>query len=128
MERLAEIMAVVKTGGLIVQHDVIGARDAHDVIAAGDAEQREQGVHVVLVGLGVVGITDVAAHRQAEEFAAEVVLEPGADDLFAIVEILGANETDDGVDEQGIEFARDGVGAGLEGLLVDAVMGAGGEA
>ena len=90
-------------------------------------EQREQRVHVVLIGLGVVGVADVAAHGQAEELAAEVVFQAGADDLLAVVEILGADEADHGVDEQRLEMAGNGVGAGLAGLLVDAVVGVGRE-
>src|SRR5690606_6749915 len=56
---------------------------------------------------------------QSEEFSAEVVFETGPDDLLAVVEILGTDETDDRIDEQRFEFAGDGVCAGLEGLLVD---------
>jgi hypothetical protein len=48
----------------------------------------------------VVGVADVAAHGQAEQLAAEVVFQAGADDLLAVVEILGADEADDGVDQQ----------------------------
>ena len=78
------------------------------------AEQREQSVHVVLVGFGVVGVADVAAHGEAEEFAAEVVFQAGADDLLAVVQILGADEADDGVDQQRMELAGHGIGAGFE--------------
>jgi hypothetical protein len=56
---------------------------------AGDAEQREQRVHIVLVGLGVIGVADIAAHRDAQQLAAEVVLQAGADDLLAVVQVLG---------------------------------------
>src|SRR5262249_58025089 len=62
-----------------------------------------------------------------EELAAEMILEPGADDLLAVVEIFRPDEADHGVDEERRERARHGVGAGLERLLVDAVMCAGGE-
>ncbi|KAI3488917.1 hypothetical protein L1887_46947 [Cichorium endivia] len=77
---------VVEGGGLVVEHDVVGAGDAHDEVDPGHPEQGQQGVHVVLVGLGVVGVADVAAHGHAEQLAAEVVLEPGADDLLAVVQ------------------------------------------
>jgi hypothetical protein len=33
--------------------------------------------HVVLVGLGVVGVADVDPERHAHQLAAEVVLQPG---------------------------------------------------
>ena len=81
----------------------------------------EQDIHIVLVGLGVVGIADVAAHRHAHQLAAEMVLEAGADDLLAV--ILGADEADDGIDQQRLELARDRVGARLQSLLVDVVVG-----
>ena len=43
------------------------------------------------------------------------------------IQIFRADEADDGVDQQRLERAGDGVGAGLDGLLVDAVMGVGGQ-
>ena len=97
------------------------------VVDSGDAEQREQTVHVVLVGLGVVRVADIATHGEAEKLSAEVIFETSAEDLLSVVEILRSNETDDGVDKHGSEAAGDGVGAGLERLLVDAVVGAGGK-
>src|ERR1700722_20339832 len=56
-----------------------------------------------------------------------MVLQSGADDLLAVEQIFRADETDHSVDEQRLEGARDGVRAGLERLLVAAVMRAGGE-
>ena len=44
-----------------------------------------------LVGFGVIGVADVATHRQAQKLAAEMILEAGADDLLAVVEIFGAD-------------------------------------
>ena len=123
LERVADVERVVERGALIVEHDVVGARHAHDIGAAGDAEQRQQLVHVVLVGVGMVGVADVDTHRQAEQLAAEMILEAGADDLLAVEEIFRTDETDDRVDEQRLEVPRDGVGARLHRLLVDAVMG-----
>ena len=52
-----------------------------------------------------------------------MVLEAGADDLLAVVEVLRADEADDGVDQQRLEAPGDRVGARLEGLLVDSVVG-----
>ena len=131
-EGAAEVEGVVEAGALVVEHDVVGSGDAHDVVDAGGSEEGEEGVHVVLIGLSVVGVADVAAHGEAEEFAAEVIFKGGAGDLFAVVEVFRADEADDGVDEHGMEVAGYGVGAGLEGLLVDegivgAVVGVGGE-
>jgi len=118
IEEAAEVEGVVEGGALVVEHDVVCAGDAHNVVDACGAEHGEECVHVVLVGFGVVGVADVAAHGEAEEFAAEVVFEAGAEDLFAVVEVLGADEAYDGVDEHGVEVAGYGVGAGFEGLLV----------
>jgi len=112
----------VERGALIVEHDVVRPRHAHDEIDPGRAEQHEQGVHVVLVGLGVIGVADVAAHRQAQQFAAEVVFQPGAHDLLAVVEIFRADEAHHGVHQQGLEMARHGIGARFTGLLVHAVV------
>jgi hypothetical protein len=50
-----------------------------------------------------------------------MILEAGADDLLTVVKILWANEADDGVDEEGLVFAGDRIGARLDGLLIDAV-------
>ena len=108
---------------LIIQHDVIGARDAHDEVHACDTEQREQRIHIVLVRFGVVGVTDIAAHGQTEEFAAEVIFKTGTDDLLAVVEILRSDEPDDGVDEKRVELACHGIAAGFAGLLIHAMMG-----
>jgi hypothetical protein len=47
-----------------VEHDIIGTRYAHDVGTARRRQQRQQHIHVVLIRLGVIGIADVAPHRQ----------------------------------------------------------------
>ena len=60
-QHFAHVERIVKRGGLVVEHDVVGAGHAHDVGDARRAEQRQQHVHVVLVGLGMVGVADVAA-------------------------------------------------------------------
>ena len=112
---------------MIGEHDVVRARHAHDIGASGDAEQRQQCVHVVLVGVGMVGVADVDTHRQAEQLAAEMIFKPGASDLLAVEQIFRTDEADDGVDEQRLEVPRDGVGARLHRLLVDAVMRVGGQ-
>ncbi len=56
-----------------------------------------------------------------------MVLQARPNYLFAVVEIFGADEADDGIDQQGLEGAREAVGAGLERLLVGVVVRAGGE-
>src|SRR6516162_1790353 len=127
LQEIAHGERVVERRALIAEHDVVGAGHAHHEVDAGCGEQGEQRIHVVLVGLGVIGVADVAAHGQAEELAAEMILEPGADDLLAVVEMFRPDEAHDGVDEERRERARHRVGAGLERLLVDAVVRAGGE-
>ena len=94
----------------------------HHEVDTGRGEQRQQRVHVVLIGLGVVGVADVDAHRQAQQLAAEMVFQAGAGDLLAVVEIFRPDETDHGVDQQRLVAPRDRVGARLQRLLVDAVM------
>ncbi|MCY1218751.1 hypothetical protein D9M72_307010 [compost metagenome] len=117
----------MERGALVVEHHVVRARDAHDEVDARRAQQHEQRVHVVLVGFGVVGVADVAADRQAHQLAAEVVFEPGTNDLLAVVQVLGADEADHGVDEQRLVAPRQRIGAHLAGLLVDAEVGVGRE-
>ena len=56
-----------------------------------------------------------------------MILQAGADDLLAVVEIFRPDEADHGVDQQRPEAARHRIGARLQRLLVDAVMRAGGE-
>ena len=56
-----------------------------------------------------------------------MVLETGAGDLLAVVEVFRADEADYAVDQQRREGAGDGVGARLDGLLIDAVMRVGGQ-
>jgi len=48
----------------------------------------------------VVGVADVAPHRQAEELAHEMVLETSADDLPLIREVFRSDEADDAVDQE----------------------------
>ncbi len=47
-----------------------------------------------------------------------MIFKTGARDLLAVVEVLGADEADDGVDEHGFEVTGYRVGTGLEGLLI----------
>src|SRR5437879_3466099 len=49
-----------------------------------------------------------------------MILEAGPNDLLTVEEIFRTNEAHDGVDEQRAEFASHSVGAGLDGLLINA--------
>ena len=126
-QHAAHIQRVVKRRSLVVQHDVVRAGNAHHKIAARHTQEREQHVHVVLVGLGMVGVADIATHRQAEQLAAKMVFQSGAGDLLGVKQILRPDEAHHGVDQQGFEMARHGIGAGLAGLLVQPVVRVGGE-
>ena len=117
----------MKRGGLVVEHDVVRARDAHDEVDPGHPQQRQQGVHVVLIGFGMVGVADVTAHRHAEQLAAEVIFKTGTDDLLAVVQVFGADKTDHGVHQKRLEMSGHGVGAGFAGLLIDTVVSVGRE-
>ena len=121
-QHAAHIQRVVERGGLVIEHDVVRARNAHDKVAARHAQQGEQHIHIVLVGFGVVGVADIATHGQAEQLAAKMVLQSGAGYLLGVKQILRPDKTHHGVDQQGFEMARHGIGAGLAGLLVQAVV------
>ncbi len=73
----------------------------------------------------MVGVADVAAHRQAEQLAAEVILKPGTDNLFAVEQVFRADKTNHSVDQQRAEFARHGISTDFAGLLIQTVMGIG---
>ena len=92
---LRDIQRIVERGALVVEHHVVRAGHAHHEVHAGHGQQRQQRIHVVLIGLGVIGVANVAAHGQAEQLAAEMIFEAGANDLLAVEEILRADETDD---------------------------------
>ncbi len=113
-QRLAHIKCVMERCRLVVEHDVVGTRNTHNEVHTSRPKQCQQNIHVVLIGFRVVGITNVATHRDAEQLAAEVVLKPRTDDLFAVVEILGSNKPDDGIDEQWLEFSGDCIGPRLQ--------------
>ena len=51
-----------------------------------------------------------------------MILQAGANDLALVVQILGSNEADHAVDEEGIESASDTVSSRFERQLVDSVV------
>ena len=116
---------VVVAGGLVIEHHIIRTRDAHEVVAPGRRQEQEEVIGRVLVGRRVVGVADVHAHGEAQQLAHEVVLQPGADDLPLVVQVLRPDEADDAVDQERVERPGHAVGPGLERELVDALMGAG---
>lgn len=54
-----------------------------------------------------------------------MILQPGPDDLFAVVELPGSDEADHGIHQQRIELPGHRIGAGPGGLLVDPMVGSG---
>src|ERR1700704_1134265 len=127
MEEATRGQGVVIAGGLVIEHHVVGARNAHEVVAACGRQEQQQVVGGVLVGGGVIRVADVATHRQAKQLAHEMVFQSSADDLPFVVQILGPDEAYDTVDEKRLEGARDSVGSRFEGKLIDSVMRLGGE-
>jgi hypothetical protein len=63
MQKSSQVKCIMKGGTLIVQHDIIGARDSHDIGATRSAEQSEKIIHVILVGFGMIGIAHITTHR-----------------------------------------------------------------
>ena len=74
-EQIAHRQRVMERRALVAEHDVVGARHAHHEGDARGRQQRQQRVGIVLIGLGVIGVADVDAHRQAEQLAAEMILQ-----------------------------------------------------
>ena len=126
-QELTKIKRIVERACLVIEHDVVTTGHAHDVVHARRAEQRENGVHIVLVGFGMIGIADIATHGKAEQLTAEMIFERGSQDLLAVVEVFGADEAHDRIDEQRFEMACDGISTGFARLLVHAVMSLRGE-
>src|ERR1700675_1500752 len=56
-----------------------------------------------------------------------MILQPGADDLPLIVQILRPDKADDAVDEERLEDPGDAVSPGFEGQLIDTMMSLGRE-
>src|SRR5260370_242438 len=70
----AKVERIVKRRALVLEHNVVRTRNAHDVVDASCAKQGEKRVHVILVGLSVIGVANGAPHRQAGGCAPEVVV------------------------------------------------------
>src|SRR5438309_11427757 len=100
----------METGGLVIQHHIISAGHAHKVVASCGGEQQKKIVGGVLVGGSMIGITDVAAHGQTQQFSHEVIFQSGANDLALVVEILRPDESHHAVDEKRFECACHAIG------------------
>lgn len=115
---MPEAQHIVVRQALIVEHDVVGAGNRDEEIHSGGCQKQRQIIHVILIGLGVVRVTDVAAHWDAEQLGAEVVLKPGARDFLSVVKVFGANEADDGINEKRRKGACHSIGPRFGCLLV----------
>src|SRR3984957_4893084 len=71
----------------------------------------------------MVRVANIAAHREAKQFAHEMIFEPSANDLAFVVEIFWADEADDAVNQEWAEHARYSIRSRFEGYLVHAVVG-----
>ncbi len=89
----------MERGALVIEHDIIRSGHTDQEGEPGGAQQGQQGVHIILIRFRVVGIADVAADRQAHQLAAEMILQPGANNLLAVVEILRTDKADHGIDQ-----------------------------
>src|ERR1700730_12103521 len=127
VKELANRQRVMKAGGLVVEHDIVRAGHPHEVIAARGRKQKHKIISGVLVGHGVIGVADVASHRQPQQLSHEVIFQSGANDLALVVEIFGPNEAYDAIDQEWIKGSSDAISTRFEGQLVDPVMGLGGE-
>ena len=121
-ECIAQIERVMKGRALIIQHDIVGPGHPHDEIDTRHAEQGQERIHVVLIGFCMVGVTDIAAHGHAEQFAAEMVFKPGAGDLFAIVQVFRTDKSHHRIGQERCIAPGHGIRARLAGLLVYAMM------
>src|SRR5262249_21858006 len=104
----------MERGALVAKHDVVGAWYPHYKIDTTRDQQAQQRVGIVLIRLGMVGVTDVNAHRHAHKLAAEMVLESGARDLLAIEQVFRPDKANDSVDQQRLKPARNSISARFE--------------
>src|SRR5690606_9312192 len=66
-EGLPQARCVVVAGALVAEHRVVAHGHTHDEVPAGGGEEDGEVLQVVLGGAGMVGVADVAAHRDAGE-------------------------------------------------------------
>src|SRR5450432_4681866 len=64
-QELAQRRIVVERRRLVVEHDVVAHGQGHEEVAARRREEHLEVLEIVLVGVGVVGVAGVAAHRDA---------------------------------------------------------------
>src|SRR5262249_30760503 len=121
-EQVPDRGVVMERRGLIVEHDVVAHGQSHEKIDASRRQQDLQVLAIILVRVGMVRVTGVAAHGDAVQLATEVVLEAGPRDLASVIEIFGPDEAYDGVQHEGTEMAGETIAARFQGLLVGAAV------
>ncbi len=107
--------------GRLPGHGMAGGY-ARRVVAAGGGQQHQQIVTGVPAVVGPPGTEDVAAHRQAQQFADKVILQPGPDDLSRVGQMVHPAESDHGIHQKRIEGAGNPVCPGGNCELVQTVM------
>ncbi len=115
----ANLRDVVEGQGLIAQHDVVGTRNGDDKTGVRRRQKVQERVHIVAIRFGMVGVAHVATHLNAQKPAAEVVLQPGPDDLLTVVQVFGPDESHHRIDQQRTIHTRHPVRASLQSLLVN---------
>ena len=109
-------------GRLVVQHHIIRARHTHEVVATGCRQQQQQVLGRILVGIRMVGVTDIHTHGQAEQLTHKMILKARPRDLPLVGQILRPNETNNRIDQKRIEQPRHAVRSGFAGQLVHAMV------
>ena len=109
-------------GGLIIQHHIVRARNAHKIIAARCGQKHQKIVRGILIGRRVIRVADIAAHRQSQQLAHEMIFQAGANDLPLVVKIFRPDKSHDAVHEERMEHAGHAIGARFERKLIDSVM------
>src|SRR5215469_2930617 len=75
----------------------------------------------------MIRVTNVAAHRQTEQLAHEVIFQTGTDYLAFVVEVFRADKSNHTVHQERLEYTRQTIRSRLQGHLVDAMMSFGGK-
>ncbi|MNN81142.1 hypothetical protein D3C81_1979320 [compost metagenome] len=114
----------METGGLIVQHAVVGHWNPNKEIHPGSGQKHREIIHIILVCLHMIRIADVDTHGYPLDFPHEMIFQSGADHLLAVIQILRAYKSDHCIHQKRLETLRKPITAGFQGYLVYAMMSA----
>src|SRR6185312_9334237 len=70
----------------------------------------------------MIGVTDIASHRQSQQLAHEVVFEAGADDLALVIQVFRSNKSDHAVHQKRIKCSGYSIGPRLQRELIDSMV------